>query len=66
MPNREEPKKDDERVVSASEVNAKPELIRVDASELKTDLREVVRNTVEETLNGLLEGEAEQICNAAC
>ena len=28
------------------------------------DLREVVRNTVEETLNGLLEGEAEQIYNA--
>ncbi len=64
MPNREEPKKDDERVVSPEEENAKPELIRVDASELKTDLREVVRNTVEETLNGLLEGEAEQICNA--
>ena len=64
MPNKEEPKKDDERVVSLEEAVAKPELIRVDASELKTDLREVVRNTVEETLNGLLEGEAEQICNA--
>lgn len=62
--NQEKPKKDDAHVVSLDEAQSKPEMLRVDASELKTDLREVVRNTVEETLNGLLEGEAEQICNA--
>jgi len=39
-------------------------VIRVDESEIRSHVDEVVRQSVEETLNGLLEAEAEQLCRA--
>jgi putative transposase len=39
-------------------------VIRVDEQELRGHLDEVVRTSVEETLNGLLEAEADQLCQA--
>jgi putative transposase len=38
--------------------------IRVDAQQLRGHVDEVVRSSVEETLNGLLQAEAEQLCGA--
>ena len=40
-------------------------VIRVDEVELRGHLDEVVRTSVEETLNGLLDAEADQLCRAA-
>lgn len=40
------------------------EAIRVDAQQLRGHIDTIVRSSVEETLNGLLEAEAEQICRA--
>lgn len=42
-----------------------PEVIRVDQEQVRSHLDEVVRSTVEETLNGLLEQEADQLCGAS-
>jgi putative transposase len=39
-------------------------VIRIDESEIRGHLDEMVRGTVEETLNGLLEAEADEMCNA--
>ena len=44
--------------------SASSEVVRIDFGNLKKDLSGFVRGTVEEALNGLLEAEAEQICNA--
>jgi len=41
------------------------EIIKINAGEVQKHLGEVVRDTVEETLNGLLEEEAKQLCGAA-
>ena len=38
--------------------------LRVDAKQLRGHVDEVVRSSVEETLNGLLQAEAEQLCGA--
>ena len=38
--------------------------IRVDTAELRGHIDEAVRSSVEETLNALLEAEADQICRA--
>jgi putative transposase len=38
--------------------------IRVDKAQLRDHIDEAVRSSVEETLNGLLEAEADQICRA--
>ena len=38
--------------------------IRVDAGQLRGHIDEAVRSSVEETLNGLLDAEADQICGA--
>ena len=38
--------------------------IRVDAEQLRGHVDEVVRSSVEETLNGLLQAEADQLCQA--
>jgi Transposase, Mutator family len=38
--------------------------LRVDEGKLKDHVSEVVRSSVEETLNGLLDAEADQICRA--
>jgi transposase-like protein len=40
------------------------EAIRVDAGQLRGHIDEAVRTSVEETLNGLLDAEADQICGA--
>ena len=39
-------------------------LILIDESEMRGHLDEMVRGTVEETLNGLLEAEADELCRA--
>ena len=39
-------------------------VIRVNESEIRSHVDEVVRQSVEETLNGLLEAEADQLCQA--
>ena len=41
------------------------QIVRLDEAVLKTELRELVRRTVEDTLNGLLDAEAEQLTGAA-
>jgi hypothetical protein len=43
----------------------KPELIRIDEGEIRSHLDQIVRGTVEETLNALLEAEADAICKAS-
>ena len=40
------------------------QVIRIDDERLRDYLRNVVRGSVEETLNAMLEAEAEQLCNA--
>ena len=46
--------------------NAKlDKVIRIDERQIKDHLGELVRGTVEETLNSLLDAEADQLCNAA-
>lgn len=40
-------------------------VIQIDEGQLKAHLGELVRGTVEETLNNLLDAEADQLCNAA-
>lgn len=42
-----------------------PDVIRVDQEQVRCHLDEVVRSTVEETLNGLLDQEADQLCGAS-
>ena len=39
-------------------------VIKIDESQIQTHLDKMVRSTVEETLNGLLDAEAEQLCGA--
>ena len=39
-------------------------VIQVDASQVEHHLGEMVRRSVEETLNGLLDAEADRLCNA--
>ena len=40
------------------------EVVRIDTAEIKQHVDQVVRDTVEETLNGLLEAEADRLCRA--
>jgi len=40
-------------------------VIQIDESRIRDHLGELVRDTVEETLNQLLDAEAEQLCHAA-
>lgn len=40
-------------------------VIQIDEGQIKAHLGELVRGTVEETLNNLLDAEADQLCNAA-
>lgn len=42
----------------------KGSVIRVDESELRSHVEEVMRKSVEETLNGLLDAEADRLCQA--
>ena len=39
-------------------------VIRIDESEMRSHLNEIVRGTVEETLNAMLDAEADELCNA--
>ena len=39
-------------------------MIRVEEGKIRSHVDEVVRETVEETLNGLLEAEADDLCGA--
>lgn len=39
-------------------------IIQIDEAQIKNHLDEVVRGTVEQTLNGLLDAEADQLCKA--
>ena len=41
-----------------------PNVIRVDEAQVRSHLEQVVRSTVEETLNGLLDAEADELCGA--
>jgi transposase-like protein len=49
-----------------SDDSTKPlsKLIRIDESDIREHLDELVRGTVEKTLNGLLEAEADEMCRA--
>jgi len=51
--------------VTPEKVESQAGIIRIDEQEVKDHLGEVVRGTVEETLNGLLEAEAQELCGAA-
>jgi putative transposase len=42
-----------------------PNVIRVDEAQVRSHLEQVVRSTVEETLNGLLDAEADELCCAS-
>jgi putative transposase len=39
-------------------------MVQVDEAQVRSHVEEVVRRSVEETLNGLLEAEADQLCGA--
>lgn len=49
---------------AAGEMKALGSVVQIDESKIQAHLDEVVRATVEETLNGLLEAEADQLCGA--
>jgi transposase-like protein len=49
----------------AGAAKGKVELIRIDEGEIRNHLEQIVRGTVEETLNALLEAEADAICRAS-
>ena len=51
------------KTVAEKHSEAKP-VIAVNETEIKAQLGELVRQSVEETLNGLLEAEAERLCQA--
>lgn len=42
----------------------KAQIIQLNESAVRDHLGEMVRNTVEETLNGMLDAEADRLCNA--
>ena len=42
--------------------SASKNLIQIDEHQIRSHVREVVRSSVEETLNGLLDAEADQLC----
>ena len=48
--------------VSGSEVQGS--VIRIDEEQIRGHVDEVVRSSVEETLNGLLDAEADRLCQA--
>ena len=40
------------------------QVIKIDEAQIQQHLGEMVRSSVQETLNGLLDAEADQLCNA--
>jgi transposase-like protein len=51
-------------VADETKVGSFPKVIRIDEAELRGHVDQVVRQSVEETLNGLLEAEADALCGA--
>ena len=51
--------------VSAQSTSSLNNIIKIDKGQVKNQLSEMVRQSVEDTLNGLLDAEADQLCNAA-
>ena len=51
--------------VALERADSQAGIIRIDEQQVKDHLGEVVRETVEETLNGLLEAEVQELCRAA-
>jgi putative transposase len=49
---------------AGSEAKALGSVVQIDDGKIQAHLDEVVRNTVEETLNALLDAEADQLCGA--
>jgi len=49
---------------TGSETKALGSVVQIDAGKIQAHLDEVVRSTVEETLNALLDAEADQLCGA--
>lgn len=49
----------------SGEEEKKGEIIQIDQGKIRAELGELVRGTVEETLNGLLEAEASALCQAS-
>ena len=47
-----------------SDENPMGQVIQIDESRIRDHLGEMVRGTVEETLNAMLEAEADQLCGA--
>lgn len=54
-----------EKNVTPDDRGGQTGIIRIDEQQIKDHLGEMVRDTVEEALNGLLEAEAEKMCGAA-
>ena len=52
----------DKRRINLIAEKKSSEVVKINFEQLKDGLSDLVRGTVEETLNGLLEAEAEQIC----
>ena len=50
--------------VSATEERNLNNVIKIDSQQIKSHLGEMVRSTVEETLNTLLDAEADRLCHA--
>jgi putative transposase len=50
--------------VTSAETDKDLRIIKIDEAKVKDHLGSLVRKTVEETLNGMLDAEAEQLCNA--
>lgn len=51
-------------VESAEQPNTLSKVIKIDEARIQSHLDKVVRSTVEQTLNDLLDAEADQLCNA--
>ena len=55
----------DTRIEEANKENQSGQIIRIDQEHLTDHLGKIVRGTVEETLNALLEAEADRLCQAS-
>ena len=51
-------------VESAEQPSTLSKVIKIDEARIQSHLDKVVRSTVEQTLNDLLDAEADQLCNA--
>ncbi len=49
---------------SAEQGHQLQQALKIDTQQVQTHLDSMVRQSVEETINGLLDAEAEQLCNA--